>query len=369
MKILNYLLMASLSLFIFASCEPDKPEEPNGPDTENPENPENPEKPTPPEEEIPETTYRLESEFCDYNYWGHFEDFPGDTDNVILMLGNVEHENFYVTSEGELIVLSLYVPHAENPIDASVIAGEYKYDNTASCAEMTVSAIESSRLYYVESTEYEGWFDAEDSTYFSNVELTIEEKDGGHIVKALLTYENGETMYVTYEGVLTFDNKYEKSGWPQIDSNKDFVCGYGEVSYYGNSEYVLDIMSGGDPWESMSWGDRDRLQIELVAYSDDKTGVASGTYTIGEEGPGSVAVGDFVYYSDMAFVVGSRYFYLDTATYEQVIGYLVGGTLVVERDGENYKLALDAVDANGYTVKATYEGTLPVIDQTDTGQY
>lgn len=381
MKILNYFMIAALSLFVFASCDdPNQPDNPKEPDTEetpdnpeNPEDPENPDNPTPPkeDEEIPETTYKMESLFCDYNYWGHFMDYPGETDNVVLLMGTAEHEGFWVTGEGELLVLSLYLPGAEDPEDVSVMAGTYTWDNDNTFGEMTIAEMESNMPYYEEDKTYPGYYTSYETTYFSDAELTIKEVDGGYKVTALLTYENGETMYVSYEGELNFDNKYSKAGWPEIEEDKNFICGYGEVSYYGNASYVLDIMSGGDPWVDMSWSNRDRIQMEMTLPEDDATGITAGTYTIGKE----VFIGEYVYLSDQSYITGSRYFYFDGATMEQVVGYLVGGTVTIERvkataegEADQYKIVVDAVDANAYMVQTTYEGPLNLVDYTDNSQ-
>ncbi len=324
--------------------------------------------PTPPEQEepvtpeeppVPEIEYTdtLESTFCHYYYWGNI---GNDSDNVVLELGDVTFDKIYgyINGVGTYIALSLSVPHLEDYNDAGIIAGKYTFDSKNTFDPMTVATESCYSLYEID--EY-GYASPVEAIYFDDVIVSIEQNADGYDLHVALFAKDGKTILVTYSGEVDFQNKYADMLPPAIDKDMNFTCSYGELEYHGDAYYKIDIMAN-DPYAGQypSWGDMDRLNIFLTATEDDPTGIPSGTYEVGKEGPGGVVPGEYVFDGYTGYNYGSYYFFMDTSVYEETVGYFASGTVTVERDGENYMIAVDVVSENGYTIKSTYEG-IPVL--------
>ncbi len=371
MRILHFLFIACFSLFVIASCDNpnNTPDDPNAPEQEKPDKPTEPTDSIPDDNnapQLPEMVFAdtIKATFCNFNFWG---DIGIDTDNVILELGDVtlaydaEWDYSYIDSEGTLYNMSLFVEHFADYNDAKIVTGMYTFDRDTTFGPMTIateSCFTNYTYYYDEEYDYEGY--APDGTnYMKDATVIIWPNDtNGYDVKMAITKEDGENILVTYSGEITFDNKYAKSIPPEIDENKEFECGYGEFSYDDyNKNYKIDIMAG-DPFENSeypSYGDRDRINIILTGLEEDLTGIPAGTYTVGEN-PG-VIPGEYITTADYNYYDGSFYFYMDTATYEQTMGYFASGTVVVERNDKEYTVTVDVVTDKGFTIKATYSGT------------
>ncbi len=277
----------------------------------------------------------------------------------MLELGDVTfHSEYqYVNSDGLYIGISLSLPPFDHYTDGAVVTGEYTFDVDNSFTPMTI-AQESRYANYIYYAEYD-YASPEEIIYLKDGKVTITQTDEGYNVRAELISEANDTLIAVYTGQINFANKYAAMLPPAIDEDKNITCAYGLLDYYNDAQYKIDIMAN-DPFNGTdypSWGDMDRLNIYLIGTEDDPTGIPAGTYEVGKEGPGGVIPGEFIFDGYASSNYGSYYFFFDTYSFEETVGYFSSGTVTVERNDANYKITVDVIDANGYSIKASYEGT------------
>ena len=117
-------------------------------------------------------------------------------------------------------------------------------------------------------------------------------------------------------------------------------------------------------------GTGDRLTVDFVtepiwANDDREYYIPDGTYTVaanynGIESlmiPGNISAGAFGY-SHPTFPNGTWYVRIVDDAYPGDQAAIVEGTMTVKRTGEEYLFTFDFVSDAGYSLKATYEGTL-----------
>lgn len=311
---------------------------------------------------VPNYDVKVASKFCEMSYWADFHKIGKD--NYTLYMGTADHEGLYVKGEGEFIMFSLTAPHIENYMDAKVVSGNFPYDPDGMLEEMTLNGVECIRIVYGPEKDANGYF-VETKYKFSGGKLTIEEKEGQHKVRFTGALENGQTISIDYEGVVAFTNNYASLVPAQIDVNKEFVCGYGEAAAQSGNIYSLDLMAGEDPNLGGGWTLRDRMQVILRAEGEG-TSLPEGTYPVeAGEKLNTVQQGDFTIEENSSYVSGSFYYFVDEE-FESTYGFFKSGNITIKREAKAdpkediYHIKVDAVDANGHTVKASYDGKLKI---------
>lgn len=296
----------------------------------------------------------IDSKFCDMSYWADFHKVG--MDNYTLYMGTADHEGLYIKGEGEFVMFSLTGPHLENYMDAKVLPGTFVFNPDPTFKEMTLVGMECSRIVYGPEKDQNGYF-IETKYQFTGGTLKIEEVNGAYKVRFTGVLDNNETICINYDGNVSFMNNYASLIPAQIDANKEFTCGYGEAAAQEGNVYSMDLMAGEDPAQGGGWTLRDRMQVILRAEGDG-TAIPDGMYPI-EAGAklNAAEPGDFALEGNSSYVFGSYYYFVNEE-FDSTYGFFKSGNVTVKREGEIYHIKVDAVDANGFTVKASYDGKL-----------
>lgn len=307
---------------------------------------------------------RLKSEFCEMKYWSDI--YHTGNDNFTLYLGTAEHQDMYVMGTGEFITLSLQAPAADHYENARIVPGTYAFDTQGTFADWTMG-YESQRMQYLPDADGDRYME-EVQNWVEDGTLTLTELYSGlYSVEADLLLDDGQRMLVTYIGAIDFTNSYKNMMPDMIAADKEFTCGFGTATYQGQGFYYLDLMSGGDPYVSMDWANRDRMSIYL--YTDgNAAAIPAGTYQVNASTePGNCVPGEVVIEGSSSYIDGSRYYIVDNS-YNQLVGLFTSGTVTVAQDGGVYSITVDVTDVNGHAIKAAYTGALEIIDNTDDGE-
>ncbi len=316
-----------------------------------------------PRPDVP-VTIELKSSFCEVYYWGHFR---GGTDNITIHLGDdILHSQMYIQGEGQSVIISLQVPHFEDFNDAEIVPGSYEYDEYGTFKAMSIVAQETYYGVYRPDENGDGYVEA--SLYqTSNATVTISESSKGYRLEAVLTLNNGEVLWVYYDGKVDYYNKYADMQPDEIDGDMEFESGYGEITYYGAGEYMILLLEGEDG-SITNRTDRNSVHIYTVSEKNDNTAVAPGQYEVGNQGTNWIAEGGWFFDGYTSGAYGSYYYFYKTAAsiYDEshTFGFFRGGTVDIGRNGENYSITVDVVDANGYSIKTTYNGPMTFYDNT-----
>lgn len=309
--------------------------------------------------------HQLNSSFFESHYWEDY--YQCGNDNYTLTLGSAAHDGMFVTGPGEYILLSVMTPKAEDPLTATLVPGDYLYDESFSLAEMTIVSRGESIFYvYQEDTDGDGYME-EENYQVINARLAIRQIDEQQYkLVCEMELNNGETYLVQYEGVPLFQNRYEQLLPSMINNDRDFTCGFGEAFYLEDGTYKLDLMQGGSPYEGGGWMNRHRVNLFLHTV-DNPDRIEPGTYTIAasplEEG--YLEQGGYVIQAGNTHIYGSHYFWMSQQTMEATYGFLQEGTLTISYEGENedtFVVELDATDINGHRIHLTYKGA-PILTE------
>ena len=296
------------------------------------------------------------SSFFEAGFWGDY--FQCGNHNYIVQLGTAEHQGSYVMGPGYFIVLSLQVEAVEDPMQAGMVTGTFTFDPKNTLEPNTIVAEE---IYVCRYEKKDGGSGYMDEIKWKVEDATLEISGAGesYQVQLDLQLEGNERMTWTYEGAADYRNRFAEMYPDEITENKEFECGFGELSNEGGGLYKLDLMSGGDPYADMSWANRDRMNIYI--QTTDENQLPAGTYTVQADDSGAesyVIAGEYVIEGSSGYTSGSHYFYMDGATYEAVYGFFVSGTVTISYEGEIADIQVDMKNPHGLTIRSSYHGVL-----------
>lgn len=290
----------------------------------------------------------------------------GDIDNYLLVMTNAEFNasgsNYELKSEGYALQLDLYTAMGES---WTVIPdGEY--------AEATNGADHTYTKRY-SGVKYR---DAEGNTTALmplSGPVTITKDGENYVVTANFVDENGAVGKVSYTGVIRPANATFNPILPQIEDDVVVEGFAAEAVYQGN---VLEAGTGlmeiniydykFDNKEPNGYG------ITIVLFSDlfqdPKTcRIIPGEYKAASNFAHSTwMIAQEIDMMGMVFPLGT-YVQMDDGTDYGKFSYAAGGKIVVTDEGPEvgYTIECDLVSADGYTIKASYTGKIPVTDMSD----
>ena len=307
---------------------------------------------------VPEIGQRLTADvaatFCEFRYWRDY--YASGNDNFTVYIGTADHEGLVVLGPGEFLMLSIQAPAVADYNEAKIVPGTYRFDRTDSYGDMTIAGSECVRILYLPDADGDGRME-ETHEYFRDGTLVVAETaPGTYDIELLLDSNAGGRVRYAYSGQVPMFNNYANLCPDTIEQDREFVCGFGEASFFANGAYCLDLMSGQDPYQFGGWFNRDRMRIYLELDEADPERIAPGVYTVG----GEVIPGGFEITENTCDISGSHYFYLDEATFEAVYGFFRTGTVEISCEEDIYSIRVDAVDTNGHSIRASYEGTLTI---------
>lgn len=204
-------------------------------------------------------------------------------------------------------------------------------------------------------------------------------EDGTYTVKA--NVKNGSTVTeVVYNGAITFDDgSLPPSIYNQIGRNLNLEFNGALANYDGNLyesntgamyinlyDHAFNPETGGMLEDGFSIA----LQVfgKLFANSKEAT-LDPGTYTVARNFKRfTFFPGLEVDYMGTTVILGSYAKERNPSLYVDGFGYsyLTDGTVVIEDMGDKvFRITIDAVTSQGHQVKGTFEGKVPVNDQSD----
>ncbi len=302
--------------------------------------------------------------------------FTAGEDNVgnyYLMLASTnsasyDRNNGVQIKNGFALFIDLYAPQTEHFV---LPTGTYKQsdDNES----MTFDPYYTYLAYYDANGKHDGkdeWFPASD--------VTVTKKEGSdtYVVALRISY-NGRSSIITYEGELMFaDANGAATAFPQIRTNLNLDCKGSFAVYDGNlyqsntgSMYLNIYEKGFNPETGGMTEAGYSLALQLFGklFSDSKKATLDpGTYTMSRNfSRYSWYPGIEVEYMGMSAIMGC-YAKQRTTDGTYAYSYIADGTIVVEDMGADvFRVTVDCVTNLGYTVKAKFEGTVPVVDKSD----
>lgn len=210
----------------------------------------------------------------------------------------------------------------------------------------------------------------------SNAVTAIEVNDDKITAVSHVTLSDGTEYSFTYEGNYTFHmaGYYGRYGYkPLLDKDlvgldyplmKDtYYCG--EVE--GLSHYSMACVNDPDPNEPFGGFNKHCIRINILAPHQENPmeGVPTGTYTISADSTEFSAIeGDYKRIDQITCeYVGTFYYNLDKESYDQTMGFLTSGKVIISKDGSTYKVEVEAETHDGHKVSGTYEGPLTVVEE------
>lgn len=211
-----------------------------------------------------------------------------------------------------------------------------------------------------------GNYEIDRSVTDGQLEISTYEKDGNTYYKydLELTDDIGKTHHVSYESRFIVYSDQSQAG-ENLEKDQDFVCN-GQVCTYKSLKdgvmklrlYLTDMTDQGYGFEY------DRLparEMYLDVYAPKDKVLPNGTYTVSEEAGTAFTLtqGELVEFAGVKYPIGT---YLNYIYGSQFVawGCAKSGTLTVSGEGDEKKVVADFMTDYGFSIKFTYEGTLPV---------
>lgn len=268
--------------------------------------------------------------------------------------------------DGYILRLDCYAPLSASPI--SLAEGSYQpsYDYTA--------------MTYDPDYSYLQYFDADGNAgaeYGLSGNITVSRSSNGSYL-ITVPVDGGST--ITVSGQIGFDDgTLPPSVFGQIKRDLNLTLDGALAIYDGNLyqsntgsmyinlyDHAFNPETGGMTENGMSLA----LQVFGKLFADSKTATLDpGTYQVGRSFrrftwyPGTE-----IEYMGMTGLMGCYAKERNTDLYSDgyAYSYLSDGTIVIEDMGDGvFSITVDAVTTYGHTVKATFQGTVPVRDQSD----
>lgn len=279
-----------------------------------------------------------------------------------------DRNNGVVIKDGFALFLDLYAPETERFV---LPTGTYKEseDNES----MTFDPYYTYLAYYDANGKHDGkdeWFSASDVT------VTKKEGTDTYVVALRISYNSRSTI-ITYEGELIFaDANGSATAFPQIRTNLDLDCKGSYAVYDGNlyqsntgSMYLNIYEKGFNPETGGMTEAGYSLALQLFGklFSNSKNATLDpGTYKVARNfSRYSWYPGTEIEYMGISAIMGC-YAKQRTPEGTYAYSYLSDGTIVVEDKGNGvFSVTVDCITNLGYTIKAKFEGTVPVVDKSN----
>ena len=208
--------------------------------------------------------------------------------------------------------------------------------------------------------------------------VNVSRQDSIYTISAQVTARDGEQFSLSYQGNIKFDNRSSSAedSWMK-DSIVDTQYNGLTITDYGGDDdyfrYTLQLFDG----TSTADGVIDNgtvLNVDLfgVRPTGDSLVIADGTYTASPDyvqiesfEAGTFLSGDVFTALGYPIYIGTYVQDLRNAKEEGLIryGYCNGGTITLQRDGNQYDISVDLKTRNGLTVSGHYKGEPIYIDK------
>ena len=197
--------------------------------------------------------------------------------------------------------------------------------------------------------------------------ISTYEKDGNTYYKydLVLTDEIGKTHHVTYESRFIVYNDLSQ-GSEDLEKDQNFVCNGGTCTYKSLSNGVMKLRLYLTDMTQDEYGDYsyDRLparEMYLDVYAPQGKNLPNGVYNISDNAGDAytLTAGELIEFAGVKYPSGT---YLQYIYANQLIawGCATKGTLTVSGEGDNKKIVADFTTDYGFSIKFTYDGSMPV---------
>lgn len=207
--------------------------------------------------------------------------------------------------------------------------------------------------------------------------IQMSQSGNDYAITAVISLQDGKSYSLYYKGQFNLTGKgyYGIYNYkPALDKDitgldyplMKYAYYCGEVD--GMSKYSLSCVNDPDPGSSFGGYNKHCLKMEFYVPSqhDPYAGIPEGEYPISIEPAANTAIaGDYKWYDAISIdYLGSYYYLLDGETFEQTMGFMRSGTIMVVHDGEGYRFSVDAETWDGYKITGTStQETLVITDE------
>ncbi len=274
-------------------------------------------------------------------------------------------------NDGYVLTLDLY-GEVSNPI--ALQEGTYKPYKAGDYTAFTYDADYS----YLQAYDVNG---NETSDYSLVGDIVVSKSAAGYKITANVSV-GGTVQIITYDGALKFDDaSASPTIFAQIKSDLDLKLNGALANYDGNlynsntGAMYINLYDGEfNPETGGMTGNGFSLALQVFGklFNDSKNATLDpGTYTMARNfNRYTWYPGIEIEYMGMVGLMGSYAKERNDLKYGSdsplAYSYLSDGTIEIEDLGNSvFKITVDAVTVDGYTVKGVFEGTVPVNDKSD----
>lgn len=304
---------------------------------------------------------------------GFYDPSAGASADYYFMLSDKESatynaQNGISLKDGLVLFLDLWAGHS-TPISLP----DGVYTASEGNGDMTYDPNYTYLAYYGNSGEQEK------NAFFSSP-ITVSSDESGNYTVTAETVWDGVATTITYHGRLPFEDTSEQpSVYNQINENLNLSMNGALAFYDGNLyqsntgamyinlyDHAFNSETGGMTEEGFSLA----LMVFNKLFSDPSEAmVLPGTYTMARNfNRDTWYPGIEVDYMGVTVILGCYAKEMNQTKYNDGFGYsyLEYGTVDIEDAGDGkMRITVDAVTTHGHTVKAVFEGEIPVIDKSD----
>lgn len=301
------------------------------------------------------TAYYLDGEF--YGDWLGF-----GNDNFYIILSDAGfNEDEAENPDGNFLIIDLYSPFAEDQDNPAPAPGEYEANS--SDEEFSINCGYSYYYYTDPSGEICG------KTNFAGGNLKIKKVDRLYTIICDFTLKDGKTVHCEYEGPFVLPDYNDDSDIPMIGNDINTVFTGASATNYGNDfgAYNVAVLLW-DMKENSSTGNLiapgHLLKLDLMTDLTDGN-IAPGKYEVdayGTSAPFTYLEGSIMDFYGIHIPVGTYIQYYNEEGEVDGYGFINGGTVDIEKDGNGYKFSISLVMNGEYTLEATYSGELEMTD-------
>ena len=278
----------------------------------------------------------------------------------------------YFANEADTVAISFTTEEGKETLPV----GEYSMD------EYVENEDGEMELEYLPGTwdpEYSYWWNAKTAEateygvyFFSEGTVSVEKSGRNYAVKIDLVDENGDAIKWAYVGQieLTLDDGYSNPYYGE-EETEDQSLSLSEISatYYGDNSvgfpYYYIYLTNNDGTAEVvlyAFGNTSSTATELTSGEYNVVAVTNiGEFTLLEgsfDGETAEEKGHFVYGMKGSIAL------LNDGQYYTGIYYFTGGSLTVNKEGENYTIAGTLTSALGTNVEISYTGAISIEDAT-----
>lgn len=193
---------------------------------------------------------------------------------------------------------------------------------------------------------------------------------------SLVELSDGTCYSFFYEGEYTFyeGGFYGKNGYsPLLDKDlENLEYQLMKETYYcgeekGLSHYTMACVNDPDSDSPFGGYNKHCLRLNIMAPHQDAplNSIPEGTYSMTADTCEFAAIaGDYRRIDVMnSEYIGCYYYYLDEETYEQTMGFLTSGTVVISEEDGVYTIDVKAETHDGHKVSGKYVGALKIEEE------